>query len=105
MDMKVLHLYYRTDNSRVIRGEVDGLVGELGREVGEVPLALQPGSVGGRDLLLLEQRPVDRLEEGVSHDLHKPGLAVTAESVCGVLVQESWKQNKMRNEMNQIVHN
>ena len=105
MDMKVLQLSYRTDNSRVVRGEVDGLVGELRREVGEVPLALQPGSVGGRDLLLLEQRPVDRLEEGVRHDLNKPGLAVTAESVCGVLVQESWKQNKMRNEMNQIVHN
>ena len=100
-DVKVLLLSYRTDDSRVIRGQVDGLVRELGREVGEVPLALEPGSVGGRDLLLLEQRPVDRLEEGVRHYLHKPGLAVAAESVGRVLVQESWKQNKM----NQIVHN
>ena len=50
-----------TDDARVVGSEVDGLVRELGREVGQVPLALQPGPVGGRDLLLLQQCPVNGL--------------------------------------------
>ena len=39
---------------RVVRRELHRLVGELRREVGEVPLALEPRPVRRRDLLLLE---------------------------------------------------
>ena len=77
-----------TDDPRVVRSEVHGLVCELWGEVGQVPLALQSGPVRGRDLLLLQQCPVNGLtintlsliiigqirvylEEGVSHDLYK----------------------------------
>ena len=55
------HDGFLTDDARVVGGEVDGLVCELRGEVGQVPLTLQPGPVGGRDLLLLQQRPVNRL--------------------------------------------
>ena len=77
-----------TDDPRVVRSEVHGLVCELWGEVGQVPLALQSGPVRGRDLLLLQQCPVNGLtintlsliiigqirvylEEGVSHNLDK----------------------------------
>ena len=39
---------------RVVRRELDRLVGELWREVGEVRLVLQPRAVRRRDLLLLQ---------------------------------------------------
>ena len=95
-----------TNDARVVGGEVDGLVCELRGEVGQVPLALQPGPVGRRDLLLLQQRPVNclaietswvmwgqirggYLEEGVRHYLDKPRLSVAAEPVSWVLVQEA----------------
>ena len=87
---------------------MDGLVCELRGEVCQVPLALQPRPVRGRDLLLLQQRPVNSLrietlgqylyvrsglraylEEGVSHDLDKARLSVAAKPVGWVLVQEA----------------
>ena len=50
-----------TDDARVVGCEVDGLVCELRGEVCQVPLALKPRPVRGRDLLLLQQRPVNSL--------------------------------------------
>ena len=50
-----------TDDPRVVGSEVDGLVCELWGEVGQVHLALQSGPVRGRDLLLLQQCPVNGL--------------------------------------------
>ena len=50
-----------TDDDPVVGGEVDGLVCELQGEVCQDPLALQPGSVRRRDLLLLQQRRVNSL--------------------------------------------
>ena len=50
-----------TDDAHVVGVEVDGLVCELQGEVGQDPLALQPGSVRRRDLLLLQQRRVNSL--------------------------------------------
>ena len=55
------HAILLTDDARVVGGEMDGLVCELRGEVCQVPLALQPRPVRGRDLLLLQQRPVDSL--------------------------------------------
>ena len=55
-----------TNDARVVGGEVDGLVCELRGEVGQVPLALQPGPVRRRDLLLLQQRPVNCLAKETS---------------------------------------
>ena len=52
---------FLTDDARVVGGEVDGLVCELWGEVCQVPLVLQPRPVRGRDLLLLQQRPVNGL--------------------------------------------
>merc|ERR1712117_172110 len=68
-----------SDEAWVVRRELHRLVGELRREVGEVPLALEPWPVRRRDLLLLEQFPLDGLEEGVGHDLHEAGLLVAAQ--------------------------
>ena len=48
-----IHLVYRV-GLRVVWCELHRLVGELRREVGEVPLALQPRPVRWRDLLLFE---------------------------------------------------
>ena len=48
-----------------------------------------PGPVGGRDLLLLQQLPLDGLEEGMGHDLHESRLLVAAQAVSRILVEES----------------
>ena len=45
--------------------------------------------VRGWNLLLLQQCPVDCLEERVGHYLDKPGLSVASEPVSWVLVQEA----------------
>ena len=47
-----------------------------------------PWTVRRRDLLLLQQLPLDRLEERVGHDLHEAALLVAAEPVSRVLVEE-----------------
>ena len=48
-----------------------------------------PWPIRGRNLFLFQQLPLYGLEEGVGRDLHEAALAVAAESVGRVLVQEA----------------
>ena len=60
-----------SNDAGVVWSQVDWLVCELRREVSQISLTLKPRSVRRRNLLLLQQSPVNGLEEGMCHDLHK----------------------------------
>lgn len=88
-----LRLVNVRDHRVVVGREVDRLVRELRREVGQVSLALQSRLERWYHLLLLQHFPLDALEEGMVNDVEEAVLAA-AEPLHRILVEEALEHRR-----------
>ena len=77
--------YYYYYYLRIIRGELDRLIGECGVKVLQVALRADERFVGRGDLLVLQLLPIDGAEKWVGLDVGKAGVWVAAQPLCWIL--------------------